>query len=88
MFGASSNFNMPRPTKAGNIGPPRLQMPQSGGDLMPRKQTDMQKSSLGASLKPLPKYPFHSMKGTASSLIQSQSKHGASTSGVGLDGIL
>lgn len=89
MFGALSNMNMPRPTKAGNIGPPRLQMPQSGGDTQERmNKMNMAKSSLGPKLKPLPKNPFHSMKGTASSLIQSQSKHGSSTSGVGLDGIL
>lgn len=89
MFGALKNSNMPRPTGAGNIGPPKLHMPDSGGMGQARMNgPDMLKSSLGPKLKPLPKNPFHSMKGTASSLIQSQSKHGQSTSGVGLDGIL
>lgn len=84
MFGAPSNANMPRPTKAGNIGPPKLQMPQSGGDPQSRMHSGLRKSSLGASLKPLPSFPQHSMRGTASSLIQTQTKK-PPTSGVGLD---
>ena len=88
MFGAMKNSNMPRPAKGGVIGPPKLQMPDSGGGEMPRMNSDMQKSSLGPKLKPLPRNPFHSMRGTSNSLIQSQTKKSASTSGVGLDGIL
>jgi len=89
MFGAGSNFNMPRPTGAGNIGPPRVHMPDSGGQSMPRIGTPngMARSSLGPKLKPFPQTPMHSMSGTANSLIQSQSKHGNTTSGVGLDGL-
>lgn len=90
MFGAGSNFNVPRPTKAGNIGPPKLRMPSSGGMGMPRQNgpfngLNNQDSSLGPKLKPLPKFPMHSMKGTANSLIQSQTPKRSMQSGVGLD---
>ena len=92
MFGAMSNSNMPRPTGAGNVGPPKFHMPKIGGQAMPRQNgpfngLDNADSSLGPSLKPLPKFPMHSMKGTASSLIQAQSPKKGMTSGVGLDGL-
>ena len=76
----SAKSALPQPTKSGVIGPPKVKMPTVGGELMQRMSSSMPKASLGRNLKPLPKHPFHSMHGTAPSLLQTKSPSG-------LDGI-
>lgn len=71
---------MPRPTKSGVIGPPKIKMQNKGGQHPTRMSAHMPKSSLGRNLKPLPQNPFQSMHGTQPSLLQSRSP-------IGLEGI-
>lgn len=67
---------MPRPTKSGVIGPPKVKMQNAGGDAKTRMSNSMPRTGLGRPKSPLPKFPFNSMAGTQPSLLQSRSPMG------------
>lgn len=62
---------LPRPTKQGVIGPPKVKMPKLGGEGQSRMSEFMPKASLGVGLKGLPQFPTQPTEPT--SLFHSKS---------------
>jgi hypothetical protein len=61
----SINSMLPRPTKQGVIGPPKVQMPKTSGDGQSRMSEFMPKASLGVKLSPLPQFPVQHTEPTS-----------------------
>jgi hypothetical protein len=66
-----SNALVPKP-RGGVIGPPRMKMPEIGGDPQLRSGHGMMRSSLSPKLKPLPTFPTQPSSADGS-LLQSLS---------------